>query len=436
MSHPHLKARWGIFAALLLMTGVFTPSTLSAQPANSVVGANILAESTPRGYFATAVVIEFDKGVDLRDVAVPTTGITVSATRTPTCAGASVPDTGPRTVVGVYSNNDPRRATAAVKGNYLIIELSDTDANRQAARNGCPANLDYSVTWGELYNRKGGVEVQASAASTSQVDSPIIEDFRSGSYTSTAFATTLKFRLFMPERYVRAPNNTARKYPLVLFLHGGGERGDNNFNQIAANMGATTWAQPDFQAEHPAFVLAPQVPLPSTNSWATPNIRDTVRELVLGLMAQYPVDPDRVYVQGLSLGSFGTAAQLNAYPEMYAAALLISGARAVNPGPPMQVPVWMATAFDDDLYPEVVQVYNAYVANGLSTVQAAWPGNLFAGAVPFAEALIEFAEAQGSHVLFTTYQTGTNVGAAHNTGWIATYSNPAIREWLFSHKRP
>ena len=51
----------------------------------------------------------------------------------------------------------------------------------------------------------------------------------------------------------------------------------------------------------------------------------------------------------------------------------------------------------------------------LSTVQAAWPGNLSAAAVPFAEALIDVADAQGSHVLFTTYQTGTNVGAAHNT---------------------
>ncbi len=61
MSHPHLKARWEIFAALLLMTGVFTPSTLSAQPANSIIGATILTESLPRGYWITAVVIEYDK---------------------------------------------------------------------------------------------------------------------------------------------------------------------------------------------------------------------------------------------------------------------------------------------------------------------------------------------------------------------------------------
>ena len=138
----------------MLMTGVLTPSTLSAQPANSIVGATILAESTPRGYFANAVVLEYDKAVDLRGVVVPTTGVAVSATRTPTCAGASVADSGPRTVVGVYSNSVPRLSTTADKGRFLIIELSQTDALRQAARNGCPANLDYSASW-EIFQPEG-----------------------------------------------------------------------------------------------------------------------------------------------------------------------------------------------------------------------------------------------------------------------------------------
>ena len=75
----------------------------------------------------------------------------------------------------------------------------------------------------------------------------------------------------------------------MLFLHGGGERGDNNVGQIVANMGATVWASPEFQAEHPSFVLAPQCPLPAdVNAFANPDIRDTVRELVLSLMAKYP----------------------------------------------------------------------------------------------------------------------------------------------------
>lgn len=430
----HPSVRNG-FAALALLTGVLTPALRGAQQ-NVVVGATILAEPTPRGYFANAVVLEYDKAVDLRNVAVPTTGVTVNATRTPTCAGASVADSGARTVVGVYSNSVPRRATTATKGRYLIIELSQTDTLRQAARNGCPANLDYTATFGEIYNRFGSVEVGAFTAQTTQVISPVIEDFRPGSYTSPTLATTLKFRLFMPERYLRTQNNPARKYPLVVFLHGGGERGDNNFNQIAANMGATTWAMPEFQADHQSFVLAPQVPLPTTNSWATPNIRDTVHELILGLMAKYPIDPTRIYVTGLSLGSFGSSAQLNAYPEFYAGALMVSGNRPVDPGLPMQVPVWMATAFDDDLYPTAVDLAASYEAAGVSVARASWPGNLFEAAAPYAEALMEVAAAQGSHVMFTTYLTGTNVGAAHNTGWIASYSNPVMLEWLFSQKRP
>ena len=201
-------------------------------------------------------------------------------------------------------------------------------------------------------------------------------------------------------------------------------------------MGATVWAQPEFQAAHPSFVLAPQVPLSTSNNWVLPNIRDTVYGFVLGLIAQYPIDPDRVYVQGLSLGSFGTSAQLTAHPEC-------TQAPSSSPEPCRSprdrrcrcLPGWPRPSMTISTR-RPWRYANAYIAAGVSVAQAAWPGNLFEAAAPFAEALIEVAEAQGSHVLFTTYQTGTNVGAAHNTGWIATYSNPAIREWLFSQKRP
>ena len=136
------------------------------------------------------------------------------------------------------------------------------------------------------------------------------------------------------------------------------------------------------------------------------------------------------------MGAAGSIAQLNAYPETWAGSLIIAGGRPLNPGAPMQVPVWMATAFDDDAYANALLLHTSYLAAGISVATASWPGNLFEAAAPFAEALIQVAASQGNHVLFTTYQTGTNVGAAHNTGWIATYSNPAIRDWLYDQKRP
>jgi len=64
----------------------------------------------------------------------------------------------------------------------------------------------------------------------------------------------LPYRLFKPKI------KEGKVYPLVVFLHGAGERGNDNEKQITANEGATTWAREEFQNNHPCFVLAPQCP--------------------------------------------------------------------------------------------------------------------------------------------------------------------------------
>src|SRR5690606_10849573 len=63
----------------------------------------------------------------------------------------------------------------------------------------------------------------------------------------------MPYRLFVPKDY-----DPSKSYPLVLFLHGGGERGTDNEKQLLANDGAIIWAAPENQAKHPSFVLAPQ----------------------------------------------------------------------------------------------------------------------------------------------------------------------------------
>ena len=169
-----------VLAAGTLLIGVVAPSMLHAQPSNAVVGASILTESLPRGYFITAVMIEFEKQVDLRNASVPTAAVQVSGTRTSACAGVPS-DAGARTIVSVYTNSAPRRSATAAKGNYLIIELDQNDANSRAFRGGCPLQLNYSASWGDLHNRFGRIEVAASAVSTTNQISPVVDDFIKGS---------------------------------------------------------------------------------------------------------------------------------------------------------------------------------------------------------------------------------------------------------------
>src|ERR1041384_4344425 len=66
---------------------------------------------------------------------------------------------------------------------------------------------------------------------------------------------TLPYRLFK----VKSPT-AGTKYPLILFLHGAGERGEDNSAQLTANAGATVWATDAHQAKHAAYVIAPQCP--------------------------------------------------------------------------------------------------------------------------------------------------------------------------------
>ena len=71
----------------------------------------------------------------------------------------------------------------------------------------------------------------------------------------TSQSDSLQYRFFVPEQY-----DSTKKYPLVLALHGSGERGDDNISHIRAYRNATSWADPINQVKYPCFVVAPQVP--------------------------------------------------------------------------------------------------------------------------------------------------------------------------------
>ena len=87
----------------------------------------------------------------------------------------------------------------------------------------------------------------------------LVDKFESREHTLDGF--TIPYRLFVP-----SPYDPAVEYPLILTLHGSGQRGIDNEAQIASNRVATTWVEPDAQAENPAFVVSPQAPPGGT--WA------------------------------------------------------------------------------------------------------------------------------------------------------------------------
>lgn len=128
---------------------------------------------------------------------------------------------------------------------------------------------------------------------------------------------------------------TATRLPLVVFLHGSGERGADNIRQL--------WLFPQlmvtkrYYAKFPCILLAPQCP--EGSNWI--QHRTQVMQLIDDVARTYPVDRDRIYLTGLSMGGFGAWDLAAHYPDVFAAVVPVCGggdpatAQAL-----VKVPVW------------------------------------------------------------------------------------------------
>ncbi len=133
--------------------------------------------------------------------------------------------------------------------------------------------------------------------------------------------------------------DTDTKYPLVLFLHGAGERGNDNEAQL--QHGAKMFTNPVNQEKHPTFAFFPQCP--ANSYWAPvnrggtkddsffpytapmPTTLQSVKELLDTFIANNPIDLNRIYIMGLSMGGMGTFEMVCRYPDLFAAAIPICG---------------------------------------------------------------------------------------------------------------
>lgn len=218
----------------------------------------------------------------------------------------------------------------------------------------------------------------------------------------------LNYRLMLPQGY--DAKGTA-KYPLVLFLHGAGERGADNQKTLIHATG--DFAKPANREKYPAFVLVPQCP--DGKRWVEvdwtlnahqqlPEDSATIKlvlELIASLQKEYRIDQQRKYVTGLSMGGYGTWDLITRHPEMWAAAVPVCGGgdEAVA-AKSVKVPVW---AFHGD-QDTVVKPHRS-------------------------RKMIEAIKKAGGEARYTEY-----AGVAHNS-WVPAYADPKMIEWMFAQKR-
>ncbi len=128
----------------------------------------------------------------------------------------------------------------------------------------------------------------------------------------------------MPYRYFEPTLAEGSKCPVILYLHGEGEAGTDNEAQVVTTECATIWVEPDHLAKNPAYVIAPQIP--EGTDWTIEPAYSTTLSLLKEFIGKHPdIDTQRIYIVGFSTGATGVWNMILKNPELFAAALPISG---------------------------------------------------------------------------------------------------------------
>jgi predicted peptidase len=177
-------------------------------------------------------------------------------------------------------------------------------------------------------------------------------DFRKNVYVKKK-GEQMPYRLYVPLGY-----SPTKKYPLILWLHGGAGRGTDNVKQITNGneKGAHIWTSNEVQTKFPTFVLAPQCP--ASENWSDPDFNQpskalqTAMEILANVQKQFAIDPDRVYVVGQSMGGLGVWSLLQMHPDKWAGAIVLAAYdNFTNPQAISRVPLWVFQGDQDQTVP-------------------------------------------------------------------------------------
>lgn len=224
----------------------------------------------------------------------------------------------------------------------------------------------------------------------------------------------LVYRLFTPE-------TEEEKVPLILYLHGAGAIGDDNITHITTK-DAASFVTEEMQELHPCYVLAPQLPErytaagesptdeQSAKGWTDEEVQEALMETIEEIAGTNGnVDMDRIYITGHSMGALGVWGMIAAYPDVFAAAVPISGLWDGSVDDLVDLPIWIFHGEKDEVVP-----------------------------VDRETMLRDRLEELGGNVRMTIY-TDEDFAAAGVTdphgANVPTYSNQEMFDWMFDQKR-
>ena len=360
-----------------------------------------------------------------------------------------------RTVTDIHVNSECALTTTNVAGNYIVLDLEIQPAvlNDKYATDGRPVNdipienssiivkQDFSLADGTVISASDAVyETDAGDGGIMGNDAIITLDLNKFEdnhfYNDPLTGTVLHYNLFKPEGY----EESGEKYPLVLFIPDAGAVSSDWERVLNQGNGGTVWVSDDWQADNPCFVVTMIYEDKYINDyWEFYDgyLYGTIN-LLEELIDTYPIDTDRVYSTGQSMGCMATMVMMREAPGLIDAGYLMAG------------------QWDPE---DIKDIYNENILFLVSEDDPA-DGKLTADEEKWKEMgavtadsnisvlnteeertkIVEDLVSQEANMYFLRITTGegslngdgTAANGSHRMTWRLGYDLPGVKEWLFA----
>ena len=348
-----------------------------------------------------------------------------------------------RTVEKIYSNTRPERTDIVKDGRFVIIELNPKDSEASLRLEGNDEvgfqmkKATSKITQKEdiLFTNGKKLEKSIAILENNKTRNLIVENFKQFVYKDPKTGTSVKYNLYIPKNY-----DKNKKYPLVLFMHDKGVLSEDTKTALFQGNGATSFAAPEEQARHEAFVLAPQYSrqVVDDNGDITSDLDATVNLIRDYLISKYSINEKKLYATGQSMGGMMALVMNYKYPELFAASYLV--ACQWNPKEVSTMAknnLWITVSTGDaKAYPGMNAITSELIKRGATVAKDNWRADYTDA--QFLEGARKVI-AQKSNIKYTTLEKGTNPylpkdanpGLEHSGTWKVAYNIPGIKDWMF-----
>ena len=348
-----------------------------------------------------------------------------------------------RTVEKIYSNTRPERTDIVKDGRFVIIELNPKDSGASLRLEGNDEvgfqmkKATSKITQKEdiLFTNGKKLEKSIAILENNKTRNLIVENFKQFVYKDPKTGTSVKYNLYIPKNY-----DKNKKYPLVLFMHDKGVLSEDTKTALLQGNGATSFAAPEEQARHEAFVLAPQYSrqVVDDNGDITSDLDATVNLIRDYLISKYSINEKKLYATGQSMGGMMAIVMNYKYPELFAASYLVacqSNPKEVSTMAKNNLWITVSTG-DAKAYPGMNAITSELIKRGATVAKDNWRADYTDA--QFLEGARKVI-AQKSNIKYTTLEKGTNPylpkdanpGLEHSGTWKVAYNIPGIKDWMF-----